>query len=112
MAQRVKFEQILETIPILRSMDQYERAALADAFVEEVFEAGVPIIIEGAAGHVFYILLEGDALATQTDASGASVEVKRYAPGEYFGELALLRNDPRAASVTGLTECKPCRCSR
>ena len=51
--------------------------------------------------------MDGDAYAT-LDASGDEV-VMKYKPGDYFGELALLRDEPRAANVFAKGECK-CIC--
>ena len=58
MAQRMRFEQILETIPLLQSMNTYERAALADGFHEEPYEEGAAIITEGEHGSIFYLLTQ------------------------------------------------------
>jgi cAMP-dependent protein kinase regulator len=66
----------------------------------------LPLESRDCQGHIFYILTEGDAVATQQDGNGAAVQVKAYASGDYFGELALLRNDARAASVSATSECK------
>lgn len=82
-------------------MDSYERSKLAEAFREHDFTQGQVVIREGEAGDCFYIVLEGEAVATKVLKIGqAPSEVKRYKPGDYFGEIALLKNVPRAASVT------------
>lgn len=54
------------------------------------------MIKEGEAGNVFYIVLEGEAVATNKE----GVSLKSYKAGDYFGEIALLKNMPRAASVS------------
>lgn len=51
---------------------------------------------------MFYILLEGEAVATLDD----SKQVMTYKQGDYFGELALLRGEPRAANVIATSDCK------
>ena len=51
---------------------------------------------------MFYILLEGEAVATLDD----SKPVMTYKQGDYFGELALLRGEPRAANVIATSDCK------
>ncbi len=104
--QRLRFEELVGGIPLLASMDPYERAALADGFDEVCFAAGAPVLNEGEYGQTFYILLEGAAVATQADTTGVERVVKRYGAGDHFGELALLRNEVRAASVVAETECK------
>ncbi len=51
-------------------------------------------------GDSFFIIVEGKAFATKILEPGKPAEkVKQYKKGEYFGELALIRGDPRAASV-------------
>jgi cAMP-dependent protein kinase regulator len=49
---------------------------------------------------VFYIIEEGEAIATKTyDTSKPAEIVLYYKKGDYFGELALLRGEPRAANI-------------
>jgi cAMP-dependent protein kinase regulator len=49
--------------------------------------------------------MHGEAIATKTlEPGNAPVEVLRYGPGDYFGERALLKNEPRAANIIALTQ--------
>lgn len=101
---RSKYEQFLSTVPILNNMDKYERSKIADAIKEVRFGQGEPIIKQGDQGDVFYILVEGECIATLN--ANPHQAVMTYGPGDYFGELALLRGDPRAANVIAQTESK------
>lgn len=94
---REKYEKFLQTVPILQNMDHYERSKMADAVKEKKFNGGDSIIKQGEDGTVFYILVEGSAKATLDN--DPSTSVLNYKPGDYFGELALLRGEPRAANV-------------
>lgn len=51
------------------------------------------------------MIMEGEATATK-EIDGAQKEVMQYSTGDYFGERALLKNEPRAASVNAKTTCK------
>ena len=64
---------------------------------------GEKIIQEGDPGHSFYLLESGEADAYKT---GNDSPVKQYQKGDFFGELALLNDAPRAASVIARTEVK------
>lgn len=94
---REKYEKFLQTVPILQNMDHYERSKMADAVKDKKFSGGDSIIKQGEEGNVFYILVEGAAKATLDN--DPSTSVMSYKPGDYFGELALLRGEPRAANV-------------
>lgn len=81
-------------------MDNYERMKLSDAFKEEKYNTGDHVIREGDSGNVFYFIQEGEAIATKTLTPGKGPEtVMHYSMGDYFGERALLKNEPRAANV-------------
>lgn len=56
---RDKYENFLKGVPLLSSMDHYERSKLADAIKEEKFEAEDFIIRQGEAGNSFYFIVEG-----------------------------------------------------
>jgi len=91
---RERYDAFLGKVPLLAGMDSYERSQLADALKSEEFASGAVICREGDDGNSFYIIEEGSAEATK-----GGKQVLTYAPGDYFGELALLRNQPRAATV-------------
>lgn len=91
---RQRYDSFLAKVPLLASMDAYERSQLSDALKPEVVPDGVAIVKQGETGTTFYIIEDGTAVAKKD-----GQEVMSYAAGDYFGELALIRNQPRAASV-------------
>ena len=95
---REQYEDFLAGVTILKNMEAYERARLAEALKEESYSAGDFIIQEGESGEIFYMVLSGEVVATKT-LDHTVQELKRYGPGDYFGEIALLMNAPRAANV-------------
>ena len=55
----------MATVPILSSMDNYERSKIADAIKENDFAKGDKVIREGEEGSVFYLIISGEAFATK-----------------------------------------------
>jgi cAMP-dependent protein kinase regulator len=86
-------------VELLKNIDCYERSKLADTLKEERYTQGEFIIREGEQGDSMYFVLEGEVVVTKDMKNGHSKELKTYSKGGYFGELALLNNTPRAASV-------------
>ena len=103
---REKYEEFLKGVKILHNMDEYERAKLADAFKEEWYNPEEIVIKEGELeGNTFYLVMSGEAVATKTVEVGKPpVEVYRYHAGDYFGERALIKNEPRAANIIAKTQ--------
>jgi cAMP-dependent protein kinase regulator len=97
------YEGFLEEVPLLSSLTPYERSKIADALETKKYPPGTVIIQEGDVGESFYILESGDA---EVFKRGVDQPVKRYNKGDYFGELALLNDAPRAASVVSKSEVK------
>eukprot|EP00927_Polykrikos_kofoidii_P084868 TRINITY_DN9065_c0_g2_i1.p1 TRINITY_DN9065_c0_g2~~TRINITY_DN9065_c0_g2_i1.p1 ORF type:complete len:404 (+),score=106.22 TRINITY_DN9065_c0_g2_i1:147-1358(+) len=98
---RARYDAFLSKVGLLESMDAYERSQLADALRVECVKEGTTIVSQGEEGKKFYIIEEGEAVATK-----GGVQVMSYGFGDYFGELALIRNQARAATVTSKTPCK------
>lgn len=102
---REKYEQSIKNVKVLESVSAYERSQIADAIKEETFQPGEAVIKQGEGGDVFYMISEGEAVARKVfEETNEEKEVMHYKPGDYFGELALLKNEPRAASVVAKTE--------
>lgn len=66
------------------------------------FKSNEYIIREGEFGDTFFIVTDGHARAVKK-IDGKDKEVKKYSPGDYFGEIAILRKEPRQASVIATT---------
>lgn len=96
---REKYDNYLQTVEILHSMDPYERSKLGDAVKEEIFKKGAHVITEGEEGNVFFMITEGTAIATKNLGEAKPTKVMDYKRGSYFGERALLTNDLRAANI-------------
>jgi len=83
----------------LESLLPYERSIIADALEPRTFKDGEVIIREGDPGAAFYIIEKGRVVVTK---GNPPVEVKSCSEGDYFGELALLTDQPRAANVRAI----------
>lgn len=106
---RRMYESFLEEVPLLASLKKYERSKIADALDTIKYPAGSTIITEGDPGDAFYLLESGEAEALKDGVEGP---VKSYKRGDYFGELALLDEKPRAASIITCTEVKVAKLGR
>ncbi|OXV05293.1 hypothetical protein Egran_06939 [Elaphomyces granulatus] len=106
---RRMYEAFLEEVPLLLSLKPYERSKIADALDTIKYPVRSTIIAEGDPGDAFYLLESGEAEAFK---SGSQRPVKSYKRGDYFGELALLDDKPRAASVVAKTDVKVARLGR
>ena len=102
---REKYEDVLRKVTILESLDNVERHKLIDSITEVKFKAGDYIIKQGEPGHKFYFVVEVTAVAKKAaNKEEEPVEVFKYKAGDYFGEIALLKNEPRAASIIADTD--------
>ena len=71
-----------------------------DAVKPATYNEGEYLIKEGEEGNIFFLLESGEAYATKVLKPGEpATKVMEYKKGSYFGELALIKNAPRAASV-------------
>ncbi|XP_059901909.1 cAMP-dependent protein kinase type I-alpha regulatory subunit isoform X1 [Gadus macrocephalus] len=97
---RKMYEEFLSKVSILESLEKWERLTVADSLETVQFEDGQKIVVQGEPGDEFFIILEGSAAVLQRRSESEEfVEVGRLGPSDYFGEIALLMNRPRAATV-------------
>jgi ATP-binding cassette subfamily B protein len=95
----------LRRIPILEQLDDAVLADVADRFATECFAEGREIIHAGDPGDRFYIIVRGKAVVLKPQAEGTQQAGDVMHDGDYFGEIALLHDVPRTATVRALTDC-------
>ncbi|KAH6652699.1 camp-dependent protein kinase regulatory subunit [Truncatella angustata] len=105
-ARRRMYENFLEEVPLLHTLTPYERSKIADALETKKFPPGHTIIKQGDAGTAFFLLEDGQCDAYLEKDGQPQQLVKHYNKGDFFGELALLNDAPRAASVVSATNVK------
>jgi CRP-like cAMP-binding protein len=92
--------EALQRVPLLSGLSRKELERLAKDFTERVFPAGSTVIKQGEErGIGFFVIAEGEA-AVSVDGT----EIDRMGPGDHFGEIALLGDRVRTATVTAVTE--------
>lgn len=96
---REVYDEFLSNVSLLDSLDAYERSKICDCLQSLTYQPGQKIITEGENGHKFFFIEEGKAYATKKNNSGGEDRVYDYGPHDYFGEIALIRDVPRQASI-------------
>jgi len=110
---RERYEDFLKKVPVLKTMEAYEVSLLCDALQTKEVSKGSTIVTQGDEGDSFFIIEEGECNALKVYAPGTPAqEVMQYRSGDYFGELSLLSNEPRAATVVAITDCRLLALSR
>jgi CRP/FNR family cyclic AMP-dependent transcriptional regulator len=97
----------LSQVPLFRNLNKGQLQGLAKSMVRRRYAAGEVLVRQGNGGIALFIVVSGKAEAVHTRVNGTQVVVNTFGPTDFFGELAMLRNEPRTASVVALedTEC-------
>ncbi len=90
---------LLERVPIFQGLDQRELEQIAASMKDRTFRAGDTVTAEGRGGIGFFVIEDGEARVTI-----GGKERRRLGPGDYFGEVALLTDSPRTATITAETD--------
>ena len=93
----------LRALSLFRNVDEEILERLAGEFKGETFAAGETIIKEGDPGDKFYIVLSGKTEAKKAGKHGRDIRLGIMNEGNFFGEIALLMDSPRVASVEAVT---------
>jgi CRP/FNR family transcriptional regulator, cyclic AMP receptor protein len=98
MASDPKLEHLAQ-VKMFSSLNKKELAMVSRASDVITVKDGTDIVREGTYGHDFYLILEGAATVRRNGR-----KVAELGPGSYFGELSLLDNGPRSATITAAGE--------
>jgi len=91
----------LADIPLFETLSRPDREVLAGSFEEKAVSEGTRLLGEGAAGYSFFVLAEGEA-----EVSVDGVAIATLGAGDYFGEMAILGDGRRVATVTATSPVK------
>jgi CRP-like cAMP-binding protein len=89
----------LRKVPLFAELDNKELDQIARSMRERRFKAGDVVTQEGSGGVGFFVVEEGEAEVDVGGQSRGSV-----GPGDYFGEIALINESPRTATLTARTD--------
>lgn len=95
---RLMYEDFLKDVELLKGLTNHERSKLADALNTEIYHKGDKIVVEGEKGENFYFIESGNCQISKKNGG----IISNISKGDYFGEVALLNDLPRQATVEAL----------
>eukprot|EP00931_Biecheleriopsis_adriatica_P103473 TRINITY_DN7829_c0_g1_i4.p1 TRINITY_DN7829_c0_g1~~TRINITY_DN7829_c0_g1_i4.p1 ORF type:complete len:803 (+),score=202.33 TRINITY_DN7829_c0_g1_i4:69-2477(+) len=104
--------QFLEHVPLMKRLPKEQRPLVAGACETQDFAAKETIINQGDPGHEFFVIRSGEASVHVTTPEGGKKKVATLKSGDYFGENALLRDEPRTATIIAETSLQTFKITR
>ena len=89
----------LERVPLFADLSKRELQQIARLFKRRLFGAGETVVKEGSGGAAFYVIESGDATVLIR-----GKKISTLGPGDYFGEIALIDEGTRMATITADSE--------
>jgi CRP/FNR family transcriptional regulator, cyclic AMP receptor protein len=93
--------EYLATVPLFSALSRPELRQVVQSAEELDVDAGYELVTEGRVGREFFLILSGQAVVRR-----GGRKVVTLGPGQWFGELALIDNEPRSATVVAATDMK------
>ena len=94
-------KELLKRVPLFQALGDTQLDTLARNFSERTFRAGQQITQEGGGGVGFFVIEDGEAVV-----SVGGEERRTLRGGDYFGEVALIDEGARSATITAATDVK------
>ena len=91
--------EVLRDVALFSELGGRELERLADRFHERTYAEGETVMREGSTGTAFFVIAEGNAAVSVAGEMKATL-----GPGDYFGEIALVDDHVRSASITAATD--------
>jgi CRP/FNR family transcriptional regulator, cyclic AMP receptor protein len=93
--------ELLKRVPLFSDLDRKELERISASMKERTFSSGETVTTEGQSGVGFFVIESGEAKVTV-----GGDERRRLGPGDYFGEVALLNESARTATITAESDLK------
>jgi CRP-like cAMP-binding protein len=90
---------LLRRVPLFAGLEPEDLQRIASVAMERDYPAGTPLVRQGDVGDELIVLVTGSVRVLQTSDGGEERFIRRYSAGEHIGELAILRDRPRVATV-------------
>jgi len=90
---------LLQRVPIFQGLEPRELERIAGSMKQRTFRAGDTVTAEGQGGVGFFVIESGEARVTI-----GGKDRRTLGPGDYFGEVALLTDSPRTATIKAETD--------
>jgi len=106
-ADPVAIEEVFARVPLLAHLSDRQRSRMASLATTRLYDEGSIIVKQGDTSMALYVVLSGRATIDRESEAGKSVRVDEVEHGGFFGEMGLIEDLPRAATVTAEepTEC-------
>ncbi len=91
--------EVVQNVRLFADLERHELLQVARLFKQRMFPKGETVIKEGSGGAAFYIIESGEVAVTI-----AGVQRATLGPGDYFGEVALIDEGTRIATITALDD--------
>jgi CRP-like cAMP-binding protein len=91
--------ELIKGVPLFSDLDDRELRQIAQSMKERTFDAGDVVTEEGKGGVGFFVIDDGEAVV-----SVAGQERGALGPGDYFGEIALIADIDRTATITAKSD--------
>lgn len=92
----------LKSVTMFEKLNENTLRQIADILKVSKFLINEKIIKQGEVGDKFYLIVDGKVSVTQSSLGSSSRELIQLTRGKYFGELALISNEPRKANVIAI----------
>jgi CRP-like cAMP-binding protein len=91
--------ELLQRVPLFEDFDRGDLDRLSRSFKQRIFDAGTTVADEGRTGAGFFVIESGEATVSVRGSERA-----KLGPGDYFGEIALIDDGARSATITADSE--------
>jgi CRP/FNR family cyclic AMP-dependent transcriptional regulator len=97
-------QELLRTVPIFSELGEDDLATLAKVASRRTFQKDAVVFFENEQGDSLFMILEGRVKVTILGDDGREIILSILGPGDFFGEMSLLDDEPRSATAIAIEE--------